>query len=46
MPVKVATVGRDDASTEEDNCVGEMPMGSTVEERGRACSYGVRLVWE
>jgi hypothetical protein len=44
--VKVAKAVHDHASTEEDNYDGEKPVKSTVEERGWACSYKVRIVWD
>ena len=44
--MKVAKAVHDHASTEEDNYDGEKPVKSTVEERGWACSYKVRIVWE
>jgi hypothetical protein len=36
----------DHASTEEDAYEGEKPVKAKVDERGWACSYKVRIVWD
>jgi hypothetical protein len=44
--MKVAKAVHDHASTGEDAYEGEKPVKAKVDERGWACSYKVRIVWD
>jgi len=44
--MKVAKAVHDHASTEEDAYEGDKPVKAKVDERGWACSYKVRIVWD